>query len=232
MYLPEIFIMCSFQSFVGQPAAPEPRSSVSEPEAETPESDSYTMWTGEQICLLYQHQRKELNIQPCHGSAPIGFMLIKLDFAVFRHVHKHTRSLSTPSILQIKAWSELSNLVKTYFCFSIVSLLALLGLTVSSVYKQHKNTEVSDEDNFTVSLVQLVGILFCIYYISRGVLQENRQELVVFVLSVLVVMIRSVVNFSVVGSEGKQEVLLWSLWILKVVVLPCQRGAGGTGGRD
>ncbi|MEQ2173042.1 hypothetical protein GOODEAATRI_027653, partial [Goodea atripinnis] len=49
---------------------------------------------------------------------------------------------------------------------------------------------------------------FCIYYISRGVLQENRQELVVFVLSVLVVMIRSVVNFSVVGSEGKQEVLV------------------------
>ncbi|MEQ2296837.1 hypothetical protein AMECASPLE_028471 [Ameca splendens] len=131
----------------------------------------------------------------------------------------------------IKAWSELSSLVKTYFCFSIVSLLALLGLTVSSIYKQHKNTEVSDEDNFTVSLVQLVGILFCIYYISRGVLQENRQELVVFVLSVLVVMIRSVVNFSVVGSEGKQEVLLCSLWILKVVVLPCQRGAGGTGGR-
>lgn len=50
--------------------------------------------------------------------------------------------------------------------------------------------------------------VFCIYYISRGVLQENRQELVAFVLSVLVVMIRSVVNFSVVGSKGKQEVLV------------------------
>lgn len=107
----------------------------------------------------------------------------------------------------MKAWSELSALVKLYFCFSIVSLLALLGLTISSVYKQHKDTDVSDEDNFTVSLIQLVGILFCIYYISRGVLQENRQELVAFVLSVLVVMIRSVVNFSVVDSKGKQEVL-------------------------
>ena len=54
----------------------------------------------------------------------------------------------------------------------------------------------------------LFPAVFCIYYISRGVLQENRQELVAFVLSVLVVMIRSVVNFSVVDSEGKQELLL------------------------
>lgn len=50
--------------------------------------------------------------------------------------------------------------------------------------------------------------VFCIYYITRGILQENRQELVVFVLSVLVVMIRSVVNFSVVDSKGKQELLV------------------------
>ncbi|XP_047209918.1 uncharacterized protein LOC124859363 isoform X3 [Girardinichthys multiradiatus] len=127
---------------------------------------------------------------------------------LFPNLRPRHRNLIPTPCGPIKAWSELSNLVKTYFCFSIVSLLALLALTVSSVYKQHKNTEVSDEDNFTVSLVQLVGILFCIYYISRGVLQENRQELVVFVLSVLVVMIRSVVNFSVVGSEGKQEVLV------------------------
>lgn len=38
------------------------------------------------------------------------------------------------------------------------------------------------------------------YYITRGVLQENRQELVVFVLSVLVVMLRSVANFSVLPT--------------------------------
>lgn len=49
---------------------------------------------------------------------------------------------------------------------------------------------------------------FCFYYISRGVLQENRQELVAFVLTVSVLMIRSVVNFSVLGSKGKQELLV------------------------
>lgn len=53
-----------------------------------------------------------------------------------------------------------------------------------------------------------VPTVFCIYYISRGVLQENRQELVAFVLTVLVVMIRSVINFSVQGSKIKQELLV------------------------
>lgn len=50
--------------------------------------------------------------------------------------------------------------------------------------------------------------VFCIYYIVRGVLQENRQELVVFVLSIVVLMIRSVVNFSVLGSKGKEDLLV------------------------
>lgn len=50
--------------------------------------------------------------------------------------------------------------------------------------------------------------VFCFYYISRGVLQENRQELMAFVLTVLVLIVRSVVNFSVLGSKGKQELLV------------------------
>lgn len=96
------------------------------------------MWTGEQICLLHQHK------------LPLSPSLLTTCFR-----------LSVPSILQIKSWSELSALVKTYFCFTIVSLLVLLSLTVSSIYKQHKDTDVSDEDNFTVSLIQLVGICEC-----------------------------------------------------------------------
>ncbi|KAG7519213.1 hypothetical protein JOB18_003999 [Solea senegalensis] len=85
------------------------------------------------------------------------------------------------------------------------------------------HTDESEEDNFTVSLIQLVGILFCIYYISRGVLQENRQELVVFVLTVSVVMIRSVVNFVVLGSKSKQELLVRFACImcLGVVLMFC-----------
>ncbi|XP_029975446.1 uncharacterized protein LOC115408706 [Salarias fasciatus] len=120
---------------------------------------------------------------------------------------RHQELIPTPCG-PIKSWSELSWPLKLYFCFTVASLLALLGLTIFSIYRQHMGKDVFDEDNFTVSLIQLLGILFCIYYISRGVLQENRQELVAFVLTVLVVMIRSLVNFAVQGSQGRQELLL------------------------
>lgn len=83
-------------------------------------------------------------------------------------------------------------------------------------------------DCHVVTLHRCVGLspaVFCIYYISRGVLQENRQELVVFVLNVLVVMIRSVVNFSVLGSKSKQELLVghprhrvWTTVLLKDII--------------
>ncbi|KAG7226917.1 hypothetical protein INR49_022212 [Caranx melampygus] len=126
---------------------------------------------------------------------------------------RHQELIPTPCG-PIKPWSELSCLLRLYFCFTITSLLALLGLTLTSIYKQHMEADATDEDNFTVSLIQMVGILFCIYYISRGVLQENRQELVAFVLTVLVVMIRSVINFSVQGSKGKQELLVRFLCIM------------------
>ncbi|XP_034027460.1 uncharacterized protein LOC117511585 [Thalassophryne amazonica] len=119
---------------------------------------------------------------------------------------RHQELIPTPCG-PIKAWSELSCQLKLYFCFTIASLLALLGLTLANIYDERTATDVCDKDDFTVSLIQMVGILFCIYYISRGVLQENRQELVVFMLTVLVVMVRSVVNFTVLSAQGKQELM-------------------------
>ncbi|XP_033012253.1 uncharacterized protein LOC117050641 isoform X3 [Lacerta agilis] len=101
----------------------------------------------------------------------------------------------------IKPWSELSSPVKIYFCVTILSLLSVIGLTIENLVQQ------KDED-FTVSLIQLIGVVFCIYYVSRGILQENRQELIVFVLSVALVMLRSVVNFSVLPAEQKPKLLL------------------------
>lgn len=69
------------------------------------------------------------------------------------------------------------------------------------------NCELNPE-NLTHLRDGLFSAVFCIYYIVRGVLQENRQELVVFVLSIVVLMIRSVVNFSVLGPKGKEELLV------------------------
>ncbi|TDH10873.1 hypothetical protein EPR50_G00079420 [Perca flavescens] len=131
---------------------------------------------------------------------------------------RHQELIPTPCG-PMKPWSELSCLLKLYFCFTIASLLALLGLTLFSIYKQQMDKDASDEENLTVSLILLVGILFCIYYISRGVLQENRQELVVFVLSVLMLMVRSVVNFSVLEPKSKQELLIRFVCIMCLGVI-------------
>ncbi|XP_071752516.1 uncharacterized protein LOC139909369 [Centroberyx gerrardi] len=130
---------------------------------------------------------------------------------------RHQELIPTPCG-PIKPWSELSCLVKLYFCFTITSLCALLALTLYGIYKQSM-ASYAFEDDITVSLIQLVGILFCIYYISRGVLQENRQELVVFVLSVLVVTVRSVVNFLVLPTQDKQELLVRFVCILCLGVI-------------
>ncbi|KAM5124882.1 receptor-type tyrosine-protein phosphatase-like N [Mantella aurantiaca] len=51
----------------------------------------------------------------------------------------------------IKPWAELPWPIKTYFCFAVLSLLGVLGLTVSSLVQQ------SNEDS-TVSLIQLIGV--------------------------------------------------------------------------
>ncbi|XP_053137468.1 uncharacterized protein LOC128338707 isoform X2 [Hemicordylus capensis] len=111
--------------------------------------------------------------------------------------------------LKIKPWSELSSPVKIYFCVTILSLLSIIGLTVENLVQQ------TDED-FTISLIQLIGVVFCIYYVSRGILQENRQELIVFVLSISLVMLRSVINFAVLSSEQKPKLLARFVLILLV----------------
>ncbi|KAF6719776.1 hypothetical protein FQA47_005166 [Oryzias melastigma] len=117
---------------------------------------------------------------------------------------RHQDLLPTPCG-PMKRWSELTLTARIYFCLIMVSLLVLFGLTVPT-YQQRTDPHLYNED-FAVSIIQLMGVLFCIYYISRGVLQENKLELVVFVLSLLVVMVRSLINFIVVGPEGRKELL-------------------------
>ncbi|XP_074831862.1 uncharacterized protein LOC142000988 isoform X1 [Carettochelys insculpta] len=112
---------------------------------------------------------------------------------------RHQELIPTPCG-PIKPWSELSSPVKIYFCVTILSLLSVIGLTIENLIQQN------DED-FTVSLIQLIGIVFCVYYVTRGILQENRLELIVFVLSILLVMFRSIVNFTVLPAEQKPNLL-------------------------
>ncbi|XP_027754820.1 uncharacterized protein LOC114065266 isoform X2 [Empidonax traillii] len=121
---------------------------------------------------------------------------------------RHRQLIPTPCG-PIKPCSELSFPVKIYFCVTIVSLLSVIGLTIETLVRQ-------TEEDFTISFIQLVGLVFCVYYVSRGILQENRQELMVFVLSILLVMLRSVTNFTVLPAEQKPKLLARFVLILLV----------------
>ncbi|KAM9217713.1 uncharacterized protein RG961_010831 isoform 1-T1 [Leptosomus discolor] len=121
---------------------------------------------------------------------------------------RHRQLIPTPCG-PIKPCSELSFPVKIYFCVTILSLLSVIGLTIETLVRQ-------TEEDFTISLIQLVGVVFCVYYVTRGILQENRQELIVFVLSILLVMFRSVVNFTVLSAEQKPKLLARFILILLV----------------
>ena len=46
------------------------------------------------------------------------------------------------------------------------------------------------------------------YYVVRGVLQENRQELCAFLLTVLTVVLRSVVNYSLLSHQEQQQLMV------------------------
>ncbi|XP_074977158.1 uncharacterized protein LOC125624259 isoform X2 [Caretta caretta] len=121
---------------------------------------------------------------------------------------RHQELIPTPCG-PIKPWSELSSPVKIYFCVTILSLLSVIGLTTETLFRQ-------THEDFTISLIQLIGVVFCVYYVTRGILQENRQELIVFVLSILLVMFRSIVNFTLVSAQQKPNVLARFILILLV----------------
>ncbi|XP_063173545.1 uncharacterized protein LOC134507058 isoform X2 [Candoia aspera] len=121
---------------------------------------------------------------------------------------RHQELIATPCG-PIKRWSELSSPVKIYFCVTILSLLSVIGLTIENLFQQ-KN------EDFPVSLIQIIGLVFCIYYVSRGILQENRQELIVFVISIALVILRSVINFTVLPAKQKSALLARFVLILLV----------------
>ncbi|XP_063273626.1 uncharacterized protein LOC134561004 [Prinia subflava] len=121
---------------------------------------------------------------------------------------RHRQLIPTPCG-PIKPCSELSLPVKIYFCVTILSLLSVIGLTIETLVRQ-------TEEDFTISFIQLVGVVFCVYYVSRGILQENRQELGVFVLSVLLVMLRSVINFTLQPAQQRAQLLARFVLVLLV----------------
>ncbi|CAH2319981.1 Hypothetical predicted protein [Pelobates cultripes] len=112
---------------------------------------------------------------------------------------RHQPLISTP-FGPIKRWAELGCIIKLFFVGTILSLIVVIGLIISNLVEQ------CNED-FTVSLIQLIGAVFCIYYITRGILQDNRNELGAFIVSILLEITRSIVNYAVLADELKPEIL-------------------------
>ncbi|XP_043532234.1 uncharacterized protein LOC122540459 isoform X3 [Chiloscyllium plagiosum] len=109
---------------------------------------------------------------------------------------RHKELVPTPCG-PMKQCSELSCFEKVYVAAAILSLIAMLVVTIQSIVIQVKDgSKDPTQEDFTISLIQLIGIVFCFYYVLHGIFQENRQELIAFVLSILFVVIRSVVNFA------------------------------------
>lgn len=147
--------------------------SVSKPEAETPGTDFDTMWSGEGL----SHKSNKMYLRWCSVSKidtkekMKDYIHIKMNGSVseqFGGKNSTTYFLwmtcfnfpfsTIVTLWQMKRWSELSCALKLYFCFSVVSLLVLVGITSVSISKQHKSTDIIHEDNFTVSLIQLFGL--------------------------------------------------------------------------
>ncbi|XP_067826522.1 uncharacterized protein [Heptranchias perlo] len=120
---------------------------------------------------------------------------------------RHRELIPTPCG-PMKQCSELSLLEKFYFYIALLSLMTMLAVTVESIVEQAlaDQSEVPTQEDFTISMIQLIGVAFCIYYVFRGVFQENRQELLAFILSILFVVLRSVVNFVVASTDERKEV--------------------------
>ncbi|XP_041061570.1 uncharacterized protein LOC121287745 [Carcharodon carcharias] len=118
---------------------------------------------------------------------------------------RHRELIPTPCG-PMKQCSELSFLEKSFVTATILSLFAVSAVTIKSIISQVKTDSTGQtQEDFTISMIQLIGIVFCFYYVLRGTFQENRQELIAFILSILLVVIRSVVNFSSATPKEREE---------------------------
>ncbi|XP_078094762.1 uncharacterized protein LOC144509812 [Mustelus asterias] len=127
---------------------------------------------------------------------------------------RHRALIPTPCG-PMKHWSDLSCLEKMFVSVVIVSLIAVTVVTIESIVNQVKTDSIGQtKEDFTISIIQLFGIVFCFYYVVRGTFQENRQELIAFILSISLVVIRSVVNFSSATPQERDELAIRFAFIL------------------
>ncbi|XP_078451101.1 uncharacterized protein LOC144719121 isoform X4 [Lampetra planeri] len=142
---------------------------------------------------------------------------------------RHGDLQATP-IGPIKPWAELKLSTRIILCLSLLALVGMLILTIVSMV-MHVDGE-KDKSEVTFSIVQCIGMVFSIYYMCRGILQENLQEMFVFSLSVAMLLARSIANFAVMPQRNGFliarfcSVLLVSLFLITwAIVVLCRSGS-------
>ncbi|XP_064467645.1 uncharacterized protein LOC135378522 [Ornithodoros turicata] len=74
---------------------------------------------------------------------------------------------------------------------SAVTLLTSLGFTIDRLAVLPKHS-----DDFTFALVLLLATLMCMFYVTHGIFKERPYEIVVYILSMIVVLVYLIMNFS------------------------------------
>lgn len=121
---------------------------------------------------------------------------------------------SKTQITIIGATRTCSSLTKwewLYLIVSVTSLITSLILTFCTIPTLKK-----DSFDLTFALVLIYTTLFCFYYVIHGVLKERAFELMVFVITIIILLIYSIMNYI---SQAQNESKLKLMRLILVCVL-------------
>ncbi|XP_035206033.1 uncharacterized protein LOC118181064 [Stegodyphus dumicola] len=91
---------------------------------------------------------------------------------------------------KVRAFSTFTVLEWIYLAVSIIALTVSLGITI-----QRLTTENPSESDFTFAILLLLTIVFCYHYSVHSIFTERWDELMVFVISNVIVLVYCILNY-------------------------------------
>ncbi|GIY34626.1 uncharacterized protein CDAR_384681 [Caerostris darwini] len=91
---------------------------------------------------------------------------------------------------KIRAFNTFTVLEWVYLAAALIALTASLGLTI-----QRLTVEKPSESDFTFAILLLLTIVFCYQYVIHSIFTERWDELMVFVISNVIVVVYVIVNY-------------------------------------
>lgn len=91
---------------------------------------------------------------------------------------------------KIRAFNTFTALEWAYLAISLIALIASMGITISRLTE-----EKPSESDFTFAILLLLTIVFCFHYVTHAIFTERWDELMVFVVSNIIVLVYCIVNY-------------------------------------